>query len=127
MNYKGVIIEESLTDNSVLDKVRVIKTRIEKVTDKHKTPWIEKWTLRTVEIPEREADNVAKLLSESIDVTHESSWYVDFKNNRNHYIVFRDKVFKIDILKPFQYKEARDFGIRMGIPEYQMEFERLKR
>ncbi len=44
-NYKGVIIEESLEDNSIIKRLKVLKTRVENVIDKHKTPWIKQWTL----------------------------------------------------------------------------------
>ncbi len=49
-NFTGVIIEESLTDKSVLDEVKIIKTKVEPVTEKHQTPQVKQWTLHTVEI-----------------------------------------------------------------------------
>jgi len=38
--FVGVIIEESLEKKDILKKVKILKTKIEKVTTKHKTPWI---------------------------------------------------------------------------------------
>lgn len=38
MTFNGVIVEESLTDNSVLIGVNIISTKVEPVTEKHKTP-----------------------------------------------------------------------------------------
>ena len=52
MPYRGVIIEESLEDKDVLKEVRILSTKVEPVTEKHKTPRIKQWTLHTVEIPE---------------------------------------------------------------------------
>ncbi len=52
MNYKGVIIEESLEDSGVLGDVKTLDTVVEKVTKRHKTPWVEYWTVRKVEISE---------------------------------------------------------------------------
>lgn len=43
MNYKGVIIEESLTDNSVLGDVNIVSTKVEPVTEHHKTPHLKQW------------------------------------------------------------------------------------
>ncbi|MEO8637614.1 MAG: hypothetical protein ABI430_01795 [Candidatus Taylorbacteria bacterium] len=63
MNYKGVIIEESLSDKSVCAQVFVIGTRVSKVVEKHKTPWLKQWTLHTVHIPEEKAEEIAKKLS----------------------------------------------------------------
>ncbi len=125
MNYRGVIIEESLQDKLVLDKVKVVKTRIEKITLKHKTPWLSKWTLHAIEVEEADADTVASLLSKAIDTIHKSSWYADFKNDEFHYIIFYGKVFKVG--KGDSYEDARSFGLSLGIPRYQISFERLKR
>ena len=38
-NFNGVIIEESLENKDVLQKVKIIKTKVEEVTEEHKTPW----------------------------------------------------------------------------------------
>src|SRR3989344_1226629 len=119
-NFNGVIIEESLEKKGVLKMVKIIKTKVEQVTEEHKTPWIKQWTLHTVEILETQADKIAKKLSKALDSEH--SWYADFKNNKYHYIVFRNKVFKIDRTNNKQYEEARQYGISLGIPEYQVDF-----
>lgn len=119
-SFVGVIIEESLENNSILKKVKIVKTKIEKVTEKHKTPWIKKWTLHTIEIPENQAKIIAKKLSKSLDSKH--AWYADFKNDTNHYIIFRNKVFYIDRSSKEQYDKAKEYGISLGIPAYQVDF-----
>jgi len=118
--FVGVIIEESLEKKSVLKKVKIIKTKIKKVTEKHKTPWIKQWTLHTVEIPENRSESIAKDLSKSLDSQHE--WYADFKNKTHHYIIFRNKIFFIDRRSKEQYDQAKNYGISLGIPEYQVDF-----
>ena len=72
-NYKGVIIEESLANKDVLKKVKIISTKVEKVTDEHQTPWLSQWTLHTVEIPENVAKVIAEEISKSLDYSHNSS------------------------------------------------------
>src|SRR3989344_6084245 len=119
-DFIGVIIEESLEKKDILKKVKIVKTKIEKVVEKHKTPWIKQWTLHTVEISENQAESVAKDLSKSLDSQHQ--WYADFKNNTHHYIIFRNKVFFIDRRSKEQYDEAKVYGISLGIPEYQVDF-----
>ena len=119
-NFVGVIIEESLEKKEVLKKVKILRTKIEKVTEKHKTTWIKQWTLHTVEIAENQADTVAKDLSRSLDSKH--NWYADFKNNSHHYIIFRNKVFFIERRSKEQYDRAKKYGISLGIPEYQVDF-----
>ena len=120
MNYRGVIIEESLENKNILKDVDIIETQIEEVTEEHKTPWIKQWTLHTVEIPEIQASSIAQKIGEALDSQH--NWYADFKNNTHHYIVFRDKVFYIDRKSKGQYDEAKQYGISLGIPEYQVDF-----
>lgn len=119
-NFNGVIIEESLEKKEILKKVKILKTEVEQVTEEHKTPWIKQWTLHTVEILETQADKIAKELSEALDSKH--SWYADFKNEEIHYIIFRNRVFKINRKNREQYNEAMQYGVLLGIPAYQVDF-----
>jgi hypothetical protein len=120
MGYQGVIIEESLGNKAVLDKVKIIKTKISTVVEKHRTPWVKQWTMHTVEMNEEDADKIAEQLSEDLDKEH--AWYADFKNVNYHFIIYRGKVFKVDLKNPILYKDAKKFGISLGIPEYQVDF-----
>jgi len=120
MNYQGVIIEESLENKDVLDKVKIIKTKISPVVEKHRTPWVKQWTMHTVEITEKNADKVAEQLSKDLDKEH--SWYADFKNENYHFIIYREKVFKVVLKNPVLYQDAKKYGIGLGIPEYQVDF-----
>ena len=121
-NYQGVIIEESLENKEVLKKIKIISTKVEPITDEHKTPWLSQWTLHVVEIPDNEAKEIAEGISKSLDRNHGGSWYADFKNDTHHYIIFRDKIFYIDRKRKEQYDEAKSYGISLGIPEYQVDF-----
>ncbi|MEK7113637.1 MAG: hypothetical protein AAB873_02310 [Patescibacteria group bacterium] len=120
MNYQGVIIEESLGNKAVLGKVKIIKTKISPVVEKHRTPWVKQWTMHTIEIKEEDADKIAEQLSEDLDKEH--AWYADFKNENYHFIIYRGKIFKVDRKNPVLYKEAKKFGIALGIPDYQVDF-----
>lgn len=120
--YTGVIIEESLNDKSLLGLLKISSQKIEKVTGHHKTPWIEQWTLDTVEIPEEKAEVIAQSLSTSFDTSHQNSWYADFKNEHVHYVIFPNKVFKIDRSKPELYAQIASYGFSQGIPSYQLDF-----
>ena len=122
MDYKGTVIEESLEDRSILDDIKILGTKVEQVTEKHKTPWLKQWTLHTIEIPEAEAAGVAEHLSQNINTQHATSWYIDYKNDRWHYVIFRDKVFVVDRSKPEQYEAVTRYGVSVGIPDYQLDF-----
>lgn len=121
MNYKGVIIEESLQNASTLEEIKILETKVEAITPEHKTPWLKHWTLHTIEVPEEIASKFAEKVSKTIETEH-SAWYADYKNEKWHYIIFPDKVFKIDKTSAEQYKQAKQYGISLGIPEYQVDF-----
>lgn len=118
--FEGVIIEESLENKDILKRIKILKTKIEPVVEKHKTPWLNQWTLHAVEIDGSNADIVADEISKALESEH--SWYADFKNNKTHYIIFKDKVFKIIRTSKEQYDKAKEYGISLGIPPYQVDF-----
>lgn len=120
MNYKGVIIEESLQDLEIFKKLKIISTKIEPVTESHKTPWLKQWTLHTVEINENDAQDIANKIGAALDLEH--NWYADFKNDKYHFIIFRNKVFRVDRSKLKEYEEVTKYGINLGIPDYQLDF-----
>lgn len=121
MNFKGVIIEESLFDKSVLEDVKILSTEVELVTEKHKTPWIKHWTLCNIEIPEKNARKIAEKISKALDPEH--AWYADYKTENEHYVIYKNKVFHItDRSVRTQYDEAKKYGISIGIPGYQVDF-----
>lgn len=120
MSYKGIIIEESLEDKSVLKKVKIVTTRVEKVTQEHQTPWLDKWTLHTVEVDENKADEIAEEIGKALDSEHD--WYADFKNDYWDFIIYKNKVFKIKRDNKKGYSQASGYGISLGIPEYQLSF-----
>ncbi len=121
MNYRGVIIEESLDDKSVLEQVNIVETKVEPVKEGHKTPWLKQWILHTVEISEDQAEEIAEKISHSIEKEH-PAWYADYKNDEFHFIIYPNKVFKVDLHNPILYKDAKEYGISLGIPESQVNF-----
>lgn len=121
MTFTGILIEESLTDNSALNDVNIISTKVEPVTEKHKTPWVKQWTMHTIEVPASGANKVAETISKALDKDH--NWYADFKTETEHYVIYTDKVFHItNRTDKKQYDEATAYGISIGIPEYQVDF-----
>lgn len=73
-------------------------------------------------LSEEKAEEVAEKLSKALDYSHNSSWYADFKNEQFAYIIFKNKVFKIGQDNAEGFKKAREYGISLGIPEYQVDF-----
>lgn len=118
---KGAIIKESLANTSVLKNVNITKTDILPVTKRHQTPWIKQWTFHFVEVKKNDAEFVAKKISKNIDPKH-NAWYADFKNDKLHYIIYRNKIFKINRSKKNEYEKALEYGRQLGIPKYQLDF-----
>jgi len=119
MNFTGVIIEESLQDASILDEIGIIDTKIEEVTPTHETPWLYKWTLHTVLIPSHDAESIAEKLASVLDVTHIGNWYADFKNDQFHYMIFPNKVFKLDRKNKTDWDAMQEYAISIGLPQHQ--------
>lgn len=117
-DFRGDIIEESLEDEEVLKELKIISTRVEKVTEEHQTPWLSRWTLHTIEVSDSEADKVAEKLSKALESKH--SWYIDYRNDKNHYVIFKDKVFKMDRNKKSDYNKMIKYGLSIGTPDYQL-------
>ncbi|MEK7141364.1 MAG: hypothetical protein AAB800_02330 [Patescibacteria group bacterium] len=120
--FQGVIIEESLENLDILKMVKITSTNVEAVTRYHKTPWLTQWTLHTVEVPDGKAKEISVAISASLDRNHGGSWYADFKNETNHYIIFRDKIFYIERKSKEQYDLVKRYGTSLGIPEHQLNF-----
>lgn len=122
MDYIGTVIEESLLNPSVLSSVQVLSTKVEAVGSGHQTPWLKQWTLHRVKIPEAKIKEVAQKFSLSLDYSHKGAWYVDFKNNQNHFIIYKNKIFIIKKGDKAGYKEAKNYGLGLGIPAHQLDF-----
>ena len=71
MNYKGVIIKESLRNSSVLQELKILQTKIEPVTSMHKTPWLRQWTLLTIEVPEKKSDEIGSIIEEAVSLRND--------------------------------------------------------
>lgn len=118
--YKGVIIDESLKDKNILNKLKILGRRISPVTEKSKTPWLTQWTLIDVEVPEDQAQRIAETISQAIDPNHAVSWYADYKDENWHYIIFKNKIFKVDRTSKAQYDQVFSYGLSLGVPDYQL-------
>jgi hypothetical protein len=103
--YKGWVIEESLTDKSWLSEssVNIIQTKED-----------EDWHIHTVETDYKMINEISYIL--------DNLYYADFIRKKEHVIVFREKIFKAERGKPDSYKEAIEYGKKMGIPEEQLDF-----
>jgi len=47
---------------------------------------------------------------------------MDYKNNQFHFIIFPNKVFKVNRAAKEDYNKVKAYGITLGIPVYQLDF-----
>jgi hypothetical protein len=120
MDFRGVIIEESLDDKSVLKGLRIEKTEVEAVTESFKTPWLKRWTLHHVVVPEKDVDGVVKAVSGAISLEHKSAWFANLGNGETEYVIFRDKVFRMKAGDKKIRMDVFRYGTSIGIPAHQL-------
>lgn len=100
--YTGCVIEECLKDKSILNEFIILET----ITDDG--------TSYIVEIDESKIDDIVLKLQAAM--SDEKIWYTDLKNYDYHYIIYNDRIFKVNRDFPEQYEEAKEYGLKRGIP-----------
>jgi hypothetical protein len=102
----GVIVENSLNDTGILNKVRVLKS------------WEDgSWKLHKVEVDEATAKEIGKYLADG-------PWYIHFwaENKDDVLVVFKDAVFAIKYSDQNTWSDAVAYGIAHGVPPKQLTF-----
>ncbi|GEM_PF-687778 len=92
MKWKGWIIRESLENDSILDKLKIINSIKEKNGEGDQ---LRVWNLNAVEVDDKEIKKVVSELQDSIKF----GWYTHFTNHEKLLIIFRGKSFTIKIQK----------------------------
>jgi len=104
--YSGCIIDESIKNKSILDEFKII----DKSDDDG--------AIYIVEIDDSKINDIVPKVMHAM--VEEKVWYCDLKNYDYHYIIYNDKVFKVNRDYGEQYEEAKKYGLKRGIPECQL-------
>lgn len=115
MVWRGVIIKESLENNSLLDLVKIVGTKKEKLEEKNKI-----MIFYRIEIDDNKKDEFVQRAIKSI----KQSFYLHIVKEKVMYVIFKDKMFKFSRGYP-ELETARNYGKSVGIPKEQMPFEYL--
>ncbi len=110
MKYKGVIVEESLKDNRILNDLEIIKFEITKDEDPK-----DRWHIYTVLIPGEDIENLSKFIESN-------KWYMHFWNENNITVIFKDKKFQFNVNDKIGRESAIQYGLSIGIPKEQLDF-----
>jgi len=103
---RGTIIENSLNDTSIFEKLRITRT------------WSEgEWVLHDVEATESDALSIQSLL-------RDGPWYAHFwePGSDNMLVIFKDKIFRTVHSDKNTWKDALAHGRSLGIPDAQLDF-----
>lgn len=107
--YHGIVIKESLKDQSVLNKTKILG-RKKSV----------KWTLLRVSVNENKINEVVGLVQKSL-VTEPARYYAHFYREGKLVVVFPKKIFFLTP-KMETWRPAVDYGKSLGIPEKELDF-----
>lgn len=110
MTYKGIIVEESLLDNRLLNGFKV-----------------NKFCISSAEKPEDrrhlyEAEATPEQINELATQLKPSGWYTHFWQGDNVIVVYPNKKFGIVYSDKSTWQEAIEYGQSIGIPLEQLDF-----
>lgn len=103
---KGVVIENSLRDTSVLQEIKIVKN------------WEDgSWKLHEVDVSREQALEFQHILADG-------PWYVHFweQGSNDVLVVFKGKFFDISFSDKSTWAPALEYGASLGIPIEQLDF-----
>ena len=109
MKYRGIIIEESLNDNRILNNFNILKLYITETAEKR-----DQWHLFEVEIEENEIENISNQIIDG--------WYTHFWHGSDVVAVFAKKIIKFNYLDKDTWDEVLEYGKKLNIPPEQLDF-----
>lgn len=108
--YKGIIIEESLEDNRMLNDLEIIDFEISKEENSS-----ERWHLYTVNVSKEDIENLSKNIKKG-------KWYMHFWKGREVIAIFKNKKFEFNFDDKSTWREVIEYGLSLGIPKEQLDF-----
>jgi len=115
--FTGLLLKESLADESVLDMLRVTKTEVWDV--QNAVDWQpRRWTAVTFEGDDDQADAMAGRLSRAM----KPAWYANFSTETHAYVVFAGKIFKVLRGDRQARADAQQYALSVGVPASQVDW-----
>lgn len=108
--YTGTIIEESLSDNRIVNHLHISKVRLSEEDEPAK-----RWHLYTVRVTRKQIESLADHMKQG--------WYMHFWDEHHHIIVvFKDHTFEFGKNDESARRDAIEYGVSVGIPAEQLDF-----
>ena len=117
MNYKGVIIEESLVSNELLKLCKIISTRVSNDDDPKTNAGESVWTLHQVEVTKQNIGEVVSQLGKNLKLPN---WWADLSLEDKVYIIFHNKIFKGKSSDLGFRKQVINYARSLNLPEGQI-------
>jgi len=117
MNYKGVIIEESLENKELLGLCKIVSTRIGVDNNPKTNAGEPTWTLHQVKVLEPNLKEVLKQLSKNLKLPN---WWADLSLGDEICIVFHNKIFKGKNYNLKFRKRVIDYAHSLNLPAGQI-------
>lgn len=112
--YEGILVKESIDDDTILDYINVHKIELWNTGGKSKYWTMLFFTSSKTDFPEM----ISKVM---ISCTEDGgNWFVNFKSGNTKYIVFRDKILRYSIGNAAEKSIVCDQCRQMGISDDQM-------
>lgn len=112
--YEGVLIKESIEEDSIIDLLNVHKVELWNTGGKPKYWTVLFFTSDKADFPEQ----ISKVMI--ADKARGGNWFVDFKAGNEKYIVFRNKVLKYRIGNQEEKDAVCEECRKMGISDAEM-------
>ncbi len=107
--YIGIIVEESLDDNRLVNGLDIRKLHI----TNHSDP-INRWHMYEVHVSRYEIQELSKHIVDG--------WYMHFWKGRDIIAVFKGKSFEFNYDDRATWEDVLSYGRALGLPEKQLDF-----
>ena len=115
--FNGLLLKESLSDERVLNLIKIIKTEI--WHPKNATDFQPKtWTAIYFQGEENKVDQLVDKFSKTL----KARWYLNIKVGDTIYVIYPKKVFKYPSGNKLKRVEAIIYGQKEGIPDSQLDW-----
>ncbi|MBR2949622.1 MAG: helix-turn-helix transcriptional regulator [Lachnospiraceae bacterium] len=114
--FEGVLIKESLSDDTIIDLINVHKIELWNTGGKPKYWTVLFFTSDIKDFPEQ----IARVMREDSD--NDGNWFVDFKSGNIKYIVFKDKILKYHIGNQTEKMNVCAECRKLGISDEEMKW-----
>jgi len=118
MVWKGVILEESLDDKSILDMVRIVKTEKSTLEEEEEKGFL---TFHNIELDDEKKDEFVRKALSSI----KDKFYLHICKGDRMIVIYKNKMFEFTSDETDKLNQARDYGLSIGIVREQMPFEKI--